>query len=67
MTVLDAVLEAGGTNDSHRPIAPSFIARSKDKVDVFDVDLGDILKKGRLEDQPVAQTGRRDHGSESCF
>jgi len=49
MTVLDAVLEAGGVNDSASPNRTKVYRKVKDKTDVFEVDLGDILKKGRLE------------------
>jgi polysaccharide export outer membrane protein len=49
MTVLDAVLEAGGVNDFASPNRTKVYRKLKDKTDVFDVDLGDILKKGRLE------------------
>ena len=49
MTVLDAVLEAGGVNDFASPNRTKVYRKVKDKTDVFEVDLGDILKKGRLE------------------
>ncbi len=49
MTVLDAVLEAGGVNDFASPNRTKLYRKVKDKTDVFEVDLGDILKKGRLE------------------
>jgi len=49
MTVLDAVLEAGGVNDFASPNRTKLYRKVKDKTVVFEVDLGDILKKGRLE------------------
>ena len=49
MTVLDAVLEAGGVNDFASPNRTKLYRKVKDKTAVFEVDLGDILKKGRLE------------------
>jgi polysaccharide biosynthesis/export protein len=56
MTVLDAVLEAGGTNDFASPNRTKLYRKAKDKekgnadtTDVFDVELGDVLNRGRLE------------------
>ena len=49
MTVLDAVLEAGGVNDFSSPNRSKLYRKVKDKTEVFGVDLGDILTKGRLE------------------
>jgi len=49
MTVLDAVLEAGGVNDFASPNRSRLYRKVKDKTEVFEIDLGDILKKGRLE------------------
>lgn len=49
MTVLDAVLEAGGLNEFAAPNRTKLYRKGKDKTDVFDIDLGDILNKGRLE------------------
>ena len=49
MTVLDAVLEAGGVNDFASPNRTKVYRKVKDKTAVLEVDLGDILKKGRLE------------------
>src|SRR3981189_1850531 len=49
MTVLDAVLEAGGVNDFASPNRTKLYPKVKAKTAVFEVDLGDILKKGRLE------------------
>ncbi len=54
MTVLDAVLEAGGTNDFAAPNRTKLYRRDikdkeKLKTDIYDVNLGDILNKGKLE------------------
>ena len=49
MTVLDAVLEAGGVNDFASPNRTRLYRRAKDKTQVYEVELGDILNKGRLE------------------
>ncbi len=49
MTVLDAVLESGGVNDFAAPNRTKLYRKTKDKVDVIDIDLGDILNKGELE------------------
>jgi polysaccharide export outer membrane protein len=49
MTVLDAVLEAGGVNDFAAPNRTKLYRKKDSKTDVYDVELGDILNKGRLE------------------
>jgi polysaccharide export outer membrane protein len=49
MTVLDVVLEAGGTNDFASPNNTKLYRKTKDKTQVFDIDLGNILNKGKLE------------------
>lgn len=49
MTVLDAVLEAGGVNDFASPNRTKLYRKGKTKTDIFDVDLADILTKGKLE------------------
>jgi polysaccharide biosynthesis/export protein len=49
MTILDAVLEAGGVNDFASPNGTKLYRRLKDKTEVFEIELGDILNKGRLE------------------
>jgi polysaccharide export outer membrane protein len=52
MTVLDAVLEAGGINDFAAPNRTKLYRKGKEGkegTDVFDVELGDILNRGRLE------------------
>jgi polysaccharide export outer membrane protein len=48
MTVLDAVLEAGGVNDFASPNRTKLYRKSKDKTEIIDIDLGDILTKGKL-------------------
>ncbi len=48
MTVLDVVLEAGGINDFAAPNRTKVYRKLKNKVEVIDVDLGDILTKGKL-------------------
>jgi polysaccharide export outer membrane protein len=49
MTVLDAVLEAGGANDFAAPNRTKLYRRTKTKTEVIDIDLADILTKGKLE------------------
>jgi polysaccharide export outer membrane protein len=54
MTVLDAVLEAGGVNDfasanRTKLYRKDKLDKDKQKTDVFSIELGDILSKGRLE------------------
>lgn len=48
MTVLDAVLEAGGTNDFAAPGRARLYRRLGEKTEVFDVKLDDILSRGEL-------------------
>lgn len=48
MTVLDAVLEAGGLNEFAAPNRTKLYRRQDDKVEVYDIELGDILTKGKL-------------------
>jgi len=57
MTVLDAVLEAGGVNDFASPNRSRLYRKGKDKTDVLEIDLGDILKKGRLESNYFLRPG----------
>lgn len=55
MTVVDAVLEAGGTNDFAAPNRTKLYRKTKDgqaaaeTTDMYDVELGDILSRGRLD------------------
>jgi len=48
MTVVDAILEAGGVNDFAAPNRTKLYRRVKDKAQVIDIELGDILNKGQL-------------------
>jgi polysaccharide export outer membrane protein len=48
MTVLDAVLEAGGVSDFAAPNRTKLYRKSKEKTEVIKVELGDILDKGKL-------------------
>lgn len=49
MTVLDAVLEAGGVNDFASPNRSKVYRKEKTKTEIIDIDLNDILTKGKLE------------------
>ena len=49
MTVLDAVLEAGGPNEFAAPNRARLYRKGKEKTEVIDIDLGDILNKGKLQ------------------
>ena len=49
MTVLDLVLEAGGLNDFASGNNTKLYRRTKDKTQVIDIELSNILNKGRLE------------------
>lgn len=49
MTVLDAILEAGGVTEFASPNRARLFRKTKQKTEVFQIDLGDILRKGRLE------------------
>lgn len=57
MTVLDAVLEAGGVNDFASPNRTKLYRKGKTKTDVIDIDLTDILTKGRLESNHELKPG----------
>lgn len=57
MTVLDAVLEAGGVNDFASPNRTKLYRKIKDRTQVFDIELGDILRKGRLESNQLLRPG----------
>ena len=48
MTVLDAVLEAGGVNDFASPNRTKLSRKEKTRTEIIDVDLNDILTKGKL-------------------
>lgn len=49
MTVLDAVLEAGGLNDFAAPNRTKLYRTGKSGTQVYDVALGDILNSGKLD------------------
>ena len=49
MTVLDAVLEAGGVTEFASPNRARLYRKVKDKTEVFQIELGDILGRGRLD------------------
>lgn len=57
MTVLDAVLEAGGTNEFASANRTKLYRRVKDKTEVLDVELGAILNKGDLETNVLLRPG----------
>lgn len=57
MTVLDAVLEAGGINDFAAPNRTKLYRRDKEASRVFDIDLGDILNKGKLSTNALMAPG----------
>jgi len=57
MTVLDAVLEAGGVNDFASPNRTKVFRKLKDKTQVIEIELGDILNKGRLETNILLRPG----------
>jgi polysaccharide export outer membrane protein len=57
MTVLDAVLEAGGVTDFASPNRARLFRKNGDKTEVFQIDLGDILGKGRLETNLLLSPG----------
>jgi len=52
MTVLDAILEAGGVNDFASPNRTKLYRKDdqdKTKTSVYNVELGEILNQGKLE------------------
>jgi len=57
MTVLDAILESGGVNDFASPNRTKLFRRSKDKTQIIDIELGDLLNKGRLETNFLLKPG----------
>jgi polysaccharide export outer membrane protein len=57
MTVLDAVLEAGGINEFASANRTKLYRRVKDKTEVVDVELGAILNKGDLETNALLRPG----------
>jgi polysaccharide biosynthesis/export protein len=57
MTVLDAVLEAGGVNDFASANRTKLYRKAKDKTEVFEIELGEILNKGRLQTNLLLRPG----------
>ena len=57
MTVLDAVLEAGGINDFASPNRTTLYRKVKGKTEAYEIELGDILRKGRLESNLLLRPG----------
>ena len=57
MTVLDAVLEAGGLNDFAAANRAKLYRKMNGKTEVLDVALGDILNKGGLETNVMLAPG----------
>jgi len=57
MTVLDAVLEAGGVNDFGVPNNTKLYRKGKTKTEVIEIELGDILNKGKLETNVEVKPG----------
>jgi polysaccharide export outer membrane protein len=57
MTILDVVLEAGGLNDFASANRTKLYRKGKDKTEVFDIELGDILNKGQLESNLFLRPG----------
>jgi len=57
MTILDAVLQAGGINDFAAPGRSKLYRKVDGKVKVIDVDLDDILTEGALETNLVLLPG----------
>jgi polysaccharide export outer membrane protein len=57
MTVLDAVLEAGGVNEFASANRTKLYRSVRDKTEVFDIQLGDILGKGRLTTNLLLRPG----------
>ena len=49
MTVLDAVLEAGGLSDFAAPNRARLYRKIDHRTEVLEIELGDILNKGKLE------------------
>lgn len=57
MTVLDAVLAAGSVNDFAAPNSTKLYRKSKGKAFIIDINLGDILNKGRIDHNIELQPG----------
>ncbi|WMS86209.1 XrtA/PEP-CTERM system exopolysaccharide export protein [Pleionea litopenaei] len=57
MTVLDAVLEAGGLNEFASAASAKLFRRQGDKVQAFEIALDDILNDGEMETNYSLQPG----------
>lgn len=57
MTVLDAILEAGGVTEFAAPNRTKLYRKTDDKVQVISIDLGDILNKGKLKTNVELKSG----------
>ncbi len=57
ITVLDAILEAGGPTEFASANRTKVYRKASDKVLVFDVELDDILRRGRLRTNIELQSG----------
>lgn len=57
MTVIDAVLEAGGVTEFASPNRTKLYRKSKESTEVYDLSLGDILTKGRLDSNYLLRPG----------
>lgn len=57
MTVLDAVLEAGGPNEYSAPNRAKLYRKDKDRTQIVNVELGDILNRGRMQTNIVMKPG----------
>jgi polysaccharide export outer membrane protein len=57
ITVLDAVLEAGGPTDFASANRTKVYRKADDKVIVFDIKLDDILRRGKLRTNIELQSG----------
>jgi polysaccharide export outer membrane protein len=57
MTVLDAILEAGGVTDFASPNRAKLFRKTQTKTEVFQIELDDILRKGRLETNLLLSPG----------
>jgi polysaccharide export outer membrane protein len=57
MTVLDAILEAGGVTEFASPNRSRLFRKTQTKTEVFEIELDDILRKGRLETNLLLSPG----------
>lgn len=57
MTVLDAVLEAGGVTEFAAPNRTKLYRKTETKVQIMEIDLGDILNKGKLKTNLELKSG----------